>query len=772
MLMKITKPLLPVDSESKNKIKIFFIAVILAVLVFIPFLIYDKGIFIFYGDYNAQQIPFYKMAHDAVRNGNFGISWTTDLGSNFIASYSFYLLGSPFFWLTIPFPNNFVPYLMAPLLILKFATAALTSYIYIRRFTKTPHAAFLGALIYSFSGFSIYNVFYNHFHEVIAFFPIILIGFENIINNKKKGIFALSVAINLINNFYFFVVEAVFLILYFIFRCCFNKNYKITIKVLAILALETIIGIAMGFVLFLPSALMLLQNPRISEFLVGFDALFYNNIQKYGILMQSLFFPPDMPDLLNFFPKANFNWESVAAYLPLFGMSGVLTFLKSEKKTWLKRLIITLAIFMFIPILNSSFNAFNKQFYARWFFALTLITSLATVISIEKYPHNFKNGAKINLIILIFFSLIGIFPDKIDNKIVFFQLPLHVTMFWVNSAISIIGVSIILFYIHKKSLLSPQILYKNLIIVFCYFTLLYSIAQIAWGKYKYENNTYNTIITNGINYKLDVNDNDFYRIDIIPKDFMENISMYLNVPSIKSFQSTVSSSITSFYNNLGLKRTVKTTIPSNSYSLRNFLSTKYILIPNKFLNSETSNIPKNFEFFKKDDSYSIYKNKQFLKMGLVLEKFIDYDRFSKLENDSKEKILTNALILSKEQIEKYKNILTPLSDEELEAIKNNQQEELKIQSCKYFKTNSYGFDAEIDLEKDSLVTFSVPFESGFSATVNNKNVPIEQVDSGLMAIKCEKGNNIIKFSYKTPGLKTSILVSLIGISVYILYICL
>ena len=33
---------------------------------------------------------FYKLVHQAVREGNFGWSWTTDLGANFIASYSFY----------------------------------------------------------------------------------------------------------------------------------------------------------------------------------------------------------------------------------------------------------------------------------------------------------------------------------------------------------------------------------------------------------------------------------------------------------------------------------------------------------------------------------------------------------------------------------------------------------------------------------------------------------------------------------------------------------
>lgn len=75
----------------------FLLALCTAALMFIPFLIIDKGYFIFYGDFNVQQIPFYQMAHDAVHSGDIFWSWTTDLGANFIGSYSFYLLGSPFF---------------------------------------------------------------------------------------------------------------------------------------------------------------------------------------------------------------------------------------------------------------------------------------------------------------------------------------------------------------------------------------------------------------------------------------------------------------------------------------------------------------------------------------------------------------------------------------------------------------------------------------------------------------------------------------------------
>ena len=74
----------------------FWLALGLGVLLFLPFVLFDKGFFVYYGDFNAQQIPFYQLAHRAIRSGDIGWSWTTDLGANFVGSYSFYMLGSPF----------------------------------------------------------------------------------------------------------------------------------------------------------------------------------------------------------------------------------------------------------------------------------------------------------------------------------------------------------------------------------------------------------------------------------------------------------------------------------------------------------------------------------------------------------------------------------------------------------------------------------------------------------------------------------------------------
>ena len=177
-------------------------------------MIRDQGYFLYYGDFNVQQVPFYQLAHDSVRSGNIGWSHLTDLGANFIGSYSFYLLGSPFFWLTILLPSSWVPYTIGPLLMLKIGLASMTAYIYIRRYVRHKKYALIGGVLYAFSGFSVYNIFFFHFHEAMIFLPLLLAALDEYHASNRKGIVALAVFACAVVNYYFFVGQVIFAVIW------------------------------------------------------------------------------------------------------------------------------------------------------------------------------------------------------------------------------------------------------------------------------------------------------------------------------------------------------------------------------------------------------------------------------------------------------------------------------------------------------------------------------------------------------------------------------
>ncbi len=248
-----------------------------------------NGYFLFYGDFNVQQVPFYQLCHRAVREGNFGWNWYTDLGANFIGSYSFLSFWAVLFsGLPFLFPNSFVPYLMGPLLILKFALAALTAYCYISRFVKHNESAMLGGLLYAFCGFSVYNIFFNHFHEAIIVFPLLLLAMEKHIADGKRGYFAAAVFLAAVTNYFFFFGMVVFCVIYWLLRIL-TRSVKQSLRSFLAMLTEAVLGVACSAFILLPTVLCVMQNSRVSSFNWGYDSWLYGRVQIYANIFRGAF---------------------------------------------------------------------------------------------------------------------------------------------------------------------------------------------------------------------------------------------------------------------------------------------------------------------------------------------------------------------------------------------------------------------------------------------------------------------------------------------------
>lgn len=61
--------------------------------------------------------------------------------------------------------------------------------------------------------------------------------------------------------------------------------------------------------------------------------------------------------------------------------------------------------------------------------------------------------------------------------------------------------------------------------------------------------------------------------------------------------------------------------------------------------------------------------------------------------------------------------------------------------------------SKIRTETPKVAYFSIPFDGGWSASVNGKYTTIYR-SGGMMALKLEAGDNTIVFTYEAPGLKT------------------
>lgn len=768
----------PLSERRESYLQVFLISFCVMLLLMLPVMIFSGGYFVYYGDFNSQQLPFYSLARRAVGNGELGWNWNTDLGANFIGSYSFYLIGSPFFWLTMLFPSSWVLYLMPYLLALKHAFAALTAYAYIRRFVRNRNAALIGGLLYAFSGFQLYNVFFNHFQDVTAFFPLLLIAMEQRVNENRRGVLALSVALMGVINYYFFTGQAVFLILYFIVRCpC--KDFDVTLRKFFSVALEAVLGVMMAAFMLLPSALAIIDNFRVKQYLWGMDMVAYSDRTRIWRIIQSFFMLPDVPARPNLFQSDYGKWSSIGGFLPLFSMAGVIAFMSQKKKHWATRLTLICTVCAFIPVLNSMFYMFNASYYARWFYMPVLIMAMMTAYALDNPKIKWKGGIITCGIFLLGFGIISLLPTKDkDGNLHFFEFAQFSWYFWL-----VLGLCIIMLYLTVLIALmrkKGKRFYGVAVgaTIFCCACSGFGMIYFGLGLGAWPDAYINTAIRGGESISLEETPDQFYRIDI-SKDY-DNYPMIWGYSNMRCFHSIVPTSIMDFYDELDITRDVASRPEPKHYGLRELFSVRYYF--DKFDSEKAKNTPEtlpempSFTYLKRENGFNIYENEAYIPMGLAYDAYISEEDLDKYNSQGKEKIMVDALVLSQEQREKYADILSPLSEDQriilTDELFSVHCKERAAETCTSFTHDSYGFNAKITLEHPKMVFFSVPYEKGWSAKVNGKEVPVEKVNVGFMAVRCEAGANEIAFSYETPGLKIGLVIAACGAAGLIAYLIL
>ena len=773
----------PIRSNPTQKtrywLKAFLLGASISFLFFIPFIVYDQGYFLYYGDFNVQQVPFYQMAHDAIRRGDIFWNWNTDLGANFIGSYSFYLLGSPFFWLTLPFPSQAVPYLMGPLLILKFGCAALTGYIYLQRYAKNKDFAVLGGMLYAFSGFSVYNIFFNHFHEAIVFFPLLLASVDEYMDTKRRGLFAAAVFASCFVNYYFFVGQVVFCIIYWFVRM-FMCRWQITLREFLWFLFEAVLGLLATAVLLFPTILAVLQNPRVNNPPQGWSALMYGWEQRYLHILECFFFPPDIPARPNFTPDSEAKWASLGAWLPLFSMSGVIAWFQTKRKHWLKTLLMILFLMAFVPFLNSTFQMFNSSYYARWFYMLTLMTSLATILALQNARVDWGRAIKWTIGVTLAIALpVGLIPKTVgsgENKTTQIGLMAYPDRFWIYVAIALASLLLLILLMRfwkKDRARFVRLAMAGVGVI----TVIYSGFIIGLGKSQ-SYDSRNFIIPYSLKGggDIDLPDERNCRADVF--NGMDNQAMFWQIPTMQAFHSIVPGSIMEFYPSVGVTRDVGSRPETTYYGLRSLLSCRWLFDytgdGKQFSEGEDGlTAMPGWTYYDTQNSFDIWENDYYIPYGFTYDLCISREQYDSISEGNRHLALLKAMVLDDEQIVRYSDILTPVDNvNEFEYTQNAYFDDClsrKQTVCSEFERDNRGFTAKITTQEDELVFFSVPYEDGWTATVNGVEAQIEKVNVGFMAVRVPAGTSEIRFNYMIPGLLPGLLVTLACFAVFAAY---
>ena len=781
---KFIKPrlLTPREQSHKKFWQAVGLCALTAAIFFLPFYILDGGFFHYAGDFNSQQISFYRYMNGFVKGAGYPdsafagaprntFSWATDLGSGVMNAYSFYLYGSPFFWLSVLLPQSWLPYMMVPLLVLKFGVAGGGAYLYLRRYVKNANYAVLGACLYALSGFAVYNVFFNHFVDVVALFPYLLWALDEAIYEDRHGLFAFWVAVNLLNNYFFFVGQVIFLCIYFVCKLT-AKDFRLTGRKFGHLLWESVLGVAMGCLLLFPAVLSLLQNPRTIDLSSGWGFLTYAKVQQYLAILLSWILPPDSPYLTSVWSEGVIKWTSMTAYLPLCSLAGAIAYWRSRKADSKKRIVAVCAVCALVPVLNSAFYALNSSYYARWYYMPTLILAAMTVNALEDPDIDLDAPARgIGWIMLatLVFAVVPVRDDTTETWS--FGVLKNPGQFFAVLGFGLLGLMLyrVLCSKWRQDSRFAQRMTAAVLVFACAFTMVH----IGIGKFGQWHTDSDLVEqdTNALLLKNDLPEGD-YRIDTYK--IHDNIGMWLDKSCLQYFGSTAAPSILSFYPGLGVKRDVRSEPEITNYALRGLLSVEYLITTPEKRESFEDEADEGWTYLADVDGYTLYHNDNYVPMGFTYDYYVTEATYQTSIKTLRSNLLMRALVLTDEDVAQYGKYLTELSEDMLNDLHYDSYTQdcadRRAHSCSVFQMNNAGFHAEITLDKPNLVFFSVPYDDGFTAYVNGEKTDILQVDEGLMAVLCPAGASSIDFVYQAAGLSTSRVVTAVAIPVWVVYV--
>ena len=768
---------------SKQKTRywqVFGLCFLVAAALFLPHCLADAlqggGYFHYAGDFNDQQINFYQYANSFVKQGG-SFSWATDLGSGFVNSYSFYLLGSPFFWLSLGVPAKFMPWMMPPLLCLKIALAGGGAYLWSRRWVRSEEWSMVAGCLYAFSGFTVYNIFFNHFIDVVALFPYMLASLDDAVMDGKRGRFPFWVAVNLLNNYFFFAGQAVFLIIYF-FCMLAGRAYKIGPRKFAVLAGETILGCAMGCVLLLPAALSLVQNPRTIDPFNGINYLVYGKSQQYGAIFYSAFLMPDAPYFKDMFSEGILKHTSMTAYLPLVGIAAALAFCRGRRSHPFTYIIKVCVVCAFVPVLNSLFYALNSSYYARWYYMPVLVGCGATA-SLLSRPHLARKELPrawwLTLAVTLSAAAFGLVPYTDDDGVFHIGVTDEPARFWGILGVTVLGLVVfgLLWHFCRDQQDWPTILLAGVLV----FSMVYGTVHMSLTKYaQWDTDSDLVAQTYGsvqrVNEALPDAADNFYRIDAYGAH--NNLGLWFDKSCLQFFNSTVAPSIMEFYPEVGVKRDVNSKPAAENYALRGLLSVRYTLVAKDSQQKWLDENLDGWDLVSSTDAYLIYENRNWVPMGFAARYYITQDQLDAADEADRAQLLLRAVVLTEDQIAEYGSLLAPLPQDKLGNCSQTTYPEDcaqdRAEAVRSFTATRTGFTAATNYTTDRLVFFSVPYDDGFTATVNGAPATVEKVDDGLMALRVPAGQATITCTYHTPGLRTSTAISLAGLALYAVYL--
>ena len=756
------------------------------------------------------------------------------LGYNFYATSIYYMFNPTNLLCIFSTSKNILEYYTF-IILLRIGLSGFTMCKYLKY--KFKNQSNLRYIIFSISyALMAYNVcyFFNYMYfDTVVLFPIVVLGLDKLIYERKNRLYIISLTLSIISNFYIGYMVCIFSLLYFIYNIVIYKLDKNIIKDFIISSLLS------GFMC------MIIIIPEASELLKG-KALLYASSKaeyfKFNMNFLNIFY--------KFLPGSTSNYDleygMVNIYVSLFVIILVIKYF-FNKKISKKERIATL-IFILFFLLSISFNLldFAWQLFQKpiWYpnrYIFTFSFFLITVAMKEITNITYKTNIKENLIIIISFILLTLYS--------IISLKIHNDNLKIISYI--LGIILILqytFFLNNKNA-------KYLLVMLFFievttnaiFTLKIMGKTTTMTQYK-TNEEINEKAVKHIK-EIENKDNNFYRMELSTST-VHNSPSLLNYNGINHFNSVKNAKTLNFLNKFNYQVTDDTSVEFNNYNpyLTSLLGIKYINGSKDEMYYENVYNEKPYMYLNKDalslgymiynkkfkESNSSYQNTENLinsmlntdiKRYKVIDNFNGEDTEIK-EIDNKKYVISKtsikiemedkasnsmflipsrnisfvanySIFINDEEIkdavikqspifinkgDTYKIIIkSNLSKTELNSLKwyqidydkyietINELKKNEFNITKYNKDNHIEGNIDVNNDKNVLL-LTIPYDKGWNIYVDDNKINYDICFDSFICLDLDKGKHNIKMNYVPSGFIVGLIISSLAFIVTIIYI--
>lgn len=700
--------------------------------------------------------PFYYLLVDHVSQLRLPMwSFQLGMGTSIVTLYQF--LYDPFSLLYYLIGTERLAEALVWVYLLKILCCAWFTYLYARYLDLEPQVRVIASVLYAFNGFLMVWGQHFFFASWTIFLPLLLLAIERFFREGRWGLLCL-VCGGLATSIAIFYQVVIFCAFYVLFRCLWDASLHqrdARFGKLPALAGVVALGVALTALLWLPQYHLLSTSPRIS-------ASFFARLQEWGarafeqgppayyISALNRLFSNNLEGVGSVF-KGFFNYyEAIALYgglLPLLVLPQAFVVLP-RRAWWVLALgMLCVAAAVAFPMTGMLMNGLQ---FGSWRWGYGLILFMVLLAALTLHAMAVQRRVHVPLLVLTTLVLIATLVllcrtgktsfGAYARVMLLLAVLGAVLVWWVRAerrarpfAVLLLCLCVVQFLEHDPSFRKRALVPKQLERSASYFDGAFKAAQALRHQ-----------------------DTSFYRTDKNPWAVGPNASAIQGYRGLDAYNSLNTPAYFELVRHFELAQ-IPLLIQWHSLQrphLADIASVKY------HLTKDPTRLPIGAKWLARYDDVDVYERTSALPFGFVYDTYLPQALLAQLPLADQERAMLHAAIVEPDA-QGQLQALDALPPTGADA---SARQARRAQTVQWTLLQDDHLAGRIALERGGLLFLSIPFERGWSATVDGRAWPLVRTNIGFSGLHLPAGAHALELSYAPPYWRAGLLISLLSLS--------